>query len=250
MASQKKLILNSFIVILSTKEKITKTEQTNSEFKYIAMLMDPIKNIIFDYGNVIFTIDFNRAQQSFSELGIKNVESFFAHKGHSPIFDQFEQGLISPAQFRDGIRAVAGIPSLTDTEIDHAWNSLLIGVPEPNHELLLKAKEKYRTFLLSNNNEIHYNWIMDYLKREHNLESNAHFFEKDYYSHLMKMRKPNPDIFEFVLQKHQLNPKETLFIDDSPQHLKTATNLGLNTHLLLPEESLESYLFGSGLLTK
>jgi glucose-1-phosphatase len=212
--------------------------------------MDTIKNIIFDYGNVIFTIDFNRAQQSFSELGIKNVESFFAHKGHSPIFDQFEQGFISPAEFRDGIRAVAGIPSLTDAEIDHAWNSLLIGVPEPNHDLLLKAKKKYRTFLLSNNNEIHYNWIIDYLKREHNLESNAHFFEKDYYSHLMKMRKPNPEIFEFVLQKHNLNPEETLFIDDSPQHLKTAAELGLHTHLLLPQESLESYLYGSGLLSK
>lgn len=211
--------------------------------------MDKIKNIIFDYGNVIFTIDFNRAQQSFSELGIKNVEDFFSHKAHHAIFNEFEQGFISPDQFREGIREIAELPNLTDTEIDHAWNSLLIGVPEPNHELLLKAKKKYRTFLLSNNNEIHYNWIMDYLKREHNLESNAPLFEKDYYSHLMKMRKPNPEIFEFVLQKHQLNPNETLFIDDSPQHLKTAADLGLHTHLLLPEESLESYLYGSGLLS-
>jgi len=210
--------------------------------------MNNIKNIIFDYGNVIFTIDFNRAQHSFSELGIKNVEHFFAHKAHNPIFDQFEQGFISASEFREGIREVAGIPSLTDTEIDHAWNSLLIGVPEPNHDLLLKVKEKYRTFLLSNNNEIHYNWIMDYLKREHQLESNAIFFEKDYYSHQMKMRKPNPEIFEYVLKEHQLDPGETLFIDDSPQHLKTAASLGMHTHLLTADESLESYLYSSGLL--
>jgi putative hydrolase of the HAD superfamily len=210
--------------------------------------MNKIKNIIFDYGNVIFTIDFNRAQHSFSELGIKNVEQFFAHKAHSPIFDQFEQGFISASEFREGIRKVAGIPGLTDTEIDHAWNSLLIGVPEPNHDLLLKVKEKYRTFLLSNNNEIHYNWIMDYLKREHQLESNTIFFEKDYYSHLMKMRKPNPEIFEYVLKKHQLDPAETLFIDDSPQHLKTAASLGMHTHLLTADESLESYLYSSGIL--
>lgn len=210
--------------------------------------MNKIKNIIFDYGNVIFAIDFNQAQHSFSELGIKNVGQFFAHKAHNPIFDQFEQGFISPSEFREGIREVAGIPGLTDTEIDHAWNSLLIGVPEPNHDLLLKAKEKYRTFLLSNNNEIHYNWIMDYLKREHQIESNAVFFEKDYYSHLMKMRKPNPEIFEYVLKEHQLDPAETLFIDDSPQHLKTAASLGMHTHLLTSEESLESYLYSSGLL--
>jgi len=210
--------------------------------------MNKLKNIIFDYGNVIFTIDFNRAQHSFSELGIKNVTQFFSHKAHNPIFDQFEQGFISAADFRAGIREVAGIPSLTDTEIDHAWNSLLIGVPEPNHDLLLLAKKKYRTFLLSNNNEIHYNWIMNYLKTEHQLESNAIFFEKDYYSHLMKMRKPNPEIFEYVLKDYKLDPAETLFIDDSLQHLKTAASLGMQTHLLTADESLESYLYGSGLL--
>jgi len=212
--------------------------------------MNKIRNIIFDYGNVIFTIDFLKAQHSFTDLGVKNIEHFFSHKGHDSLFDQFEQGLISSSEFRDGIRQVTGIQTLSDAEIDHAWNSLLIGVPEPNHELLLKVKEKYRTFLLSNNNEIHYKWIMDYLQREHQIESNAIFFEKDYYSHLMKMRKPNTDIFESVMHENNLNPKETLFIDDSPQHLKTAEMLGLKTHLLTPEETLESYLYSSGLLKR
>src|SRR6476661_6632050 len=164
--------------------------------------MQNIKNIIFDYGNVIFRIDFKRTQHSFTELGIENVEHFFAHTGHDPLFDEFEKGNISSAEFRDGIRRITGKPALTDQQIDDAWNTLLLGVPEGNHELLLKAKEKYRTFLLSNNNEIHYNWIMDYLKREHGLESNAGFFERDYYSHLMGMRKPNADIFEAVLKEN------------------------------------------------
>jgi len=91
---------------------------------------------------------------------------------------------------------------------------------------------------------------MDYLKREHQIDSNANFFEKDYYSHLMKMRKPNPEIFEYVLIENNLNPAETLFIDDSPQHLKTAALLGLNTHLMTSDETLESYLYDSGLLSK
>lgn len=212
--------------------------------------MNKIRNIIFDYGNVIFTIDFKRAQQSFTELGVKNVEHFFSHKGHDSLFDQFEQGLISSTEFRDGIRKVTGIESLSDAGIDQAWNSLLIGVPEPNHDLLLKTKEKYRTFLVSNNNEIHYNWIIDYLRREHQLDSNDVFFEKAYYSHLMRMRKPNPEIFEFVMEENKLDPTETLFIDDSPQHLKTADALGLNTHLLTSDETLEDYLYSSGLLSK
>lgn len=212
------------------------------------MDISTIKNIIFDYGNVIFRIDFKRTQHSFTELGIKNVERFFAHTGHDPLFDEFEKGFISSDEFRDGIRRITEQPQLTNEQIDHAWNTLLIGVPEGTHEVLLKAKKKYRTFLLSNNNEIHYKWIMEYLKNEFNLPSNEIFFEKDYYSHLMKMRKPNPDIFQFVLNAHNLKPQETLFIDDSPQHLKTAASLGMETHLLTAEETLEGYLYGAGLL--
>lgn len=210
--------------------------------------MQNIKNIIFDYGNVIFRIDFKRTQHSFTELGIENVERFFAHSGHDPLFDAFEKGLITSAEFREGIRKMTNSPQLSDQQIDHAWNTLLIGVPPENHQILLKAKEKYRTFLLSNNNEIHYNWIMDYLKREYHLDSNSVFFEKDYYSHLINMRKPNADIFEFIIQENNLTPEETLFIDDSPQHLKTGAAMGLQTHLLTDPETLEDFMYGSGLL--
>lgn len=212
--------------------------------------MNNIRNIIFDYGNVIFKIDFSRAQQSFTELGIKNVDHFFSHTSQDPFFSQFEKGMISASEFRESIRQSTGIPALTDAQIDHAWNTLLIGVPEPNHELLLKAKKKYRTFLLSNNNEIHYNWIMEYLKNEHHVSSNSVFFEKDYYSHLMKMRKPDPEIFEFVIEENKLDPAETLFIDDSPQHLKTGASLGFITHLLTSDETLESFMYSSGLLDR
>ena len=209
-----------------------------------------IKNIIFDYGNVIFLIDFKRTQHTFTELGIENVERFFAHTGHDPLFDEFEKGNISSAEFRDGIRKITGIATLADAEIDRAWNTLLIGVPPVNHAILLELKKNYRTFLLSNNNEIHYKWIMDYLNREYQLKDNSIFFEKDYYSHLMGKRKPNADIFEQVLQENNLDPKETLFIDDSPQHLRTAQQLGFNTHLLTAPQTLQDFVQSSGLLTK
>ena len=97
-------------------------------------------------------------------------------------------------------------------------------------------------FLLSNNNEIHYQWIMDYLQREFGLDGNGSFFEKDYYSHLLRMRKPDEEIFKFVLDTHGLLPTETLFIDDSPQHIETAVRLGLKAHLLGPEDTLPKLL--------
>lgn len=210
--------------------------------------MEHIKNIIFDYGNVIFLIDFKRIQKSFSDLGIQNADTFFSHASHDSIFNQYEAGLISSEAFRNGLRERAQLTEITDEQIDNAWNALLVGVPPVNHQILLRAKGKYRTFLLSNNNEIHYNWIQNYLQKEFNLSSNAGFFEKDYYSHLMKMRKPNTEIFEQVLKENNLKPAETLFIDDSPQHIATAKQLGLNTHLLTYPETLEKFMYSSGLL--
>ncbi|WP_029288672.1 HAD family phosphatase [Pedobacter sp. R20-19] len=211
--------------------------------------MQNIKNIIFDYGNVIFDIDFKIAQASFQKLGITNIEDFFAHKAHNQLFDDFETGAISPADFREGIRKAANKPGLTDVQIDEAWNSLLIGTHQENHELLLQIKEKYRTFLLSNNNEIHYDWIINYLKTTFNLNNYDAYFEKAYFSQHMKLRKPNTNIFEQVLKDNHLNPAETLFIDDSPQHIAGAKKVGLNTLLMTEKPAkLASFLKANGII--
>jgi len=215
----------------------------------VQILMQNIKNIIFDYGNVIFDIDFKIAQASFKKLGITDIENFFAHKAHNQLFDDFETGAISPAEFREGIRKAANKPELTDAQIDEAWNSLLIGTIQENHDVLLKVKDQYRTFLLSNNNEIHYDWIINYLKTTFNLNNYDTYFEKAYFSQHMKLRKPNTNIFEQVLKDNHLNPAETLFIDDSPQHIEGAKKVGLNTLLMTEKPAkLASFLKANGII--
>lgn len=212
--------------------------------------MHTLKNIIFDYGNVIFEINFKQVQQSFQNIGIQNIETFFAHKNHNSLFDDFETASISPAQFRTGIKAAANNSKLSDEEIDAAWNSLLIGVSGNNHQILMEVKKKYRTFLLSNNNEIHYNWIMKYLKETFNIQNYDNFFEKAYFSQLMRLRKPNVNIFEQVIKENNLNPEETLFIDDSPQHIAGAKKAGLQTLLMdVHPSELESFLHNHQILS-
>lgn len=203
-----------------------------------------IKNIIFDYGNVIFTIDFKKTQKAFKDLGIDNVDSFFSHKSHHSLFDDFETGSINSLEFRDEIRKISGKIELTDQQIDDTWNSLLIGVAVGNHELLSKLKQKYRTFLLSNINEIHLKFINNYLKIEFGLDGNESFFEKIYYSHIVGKRKPNKEIFEQVLNENNLKKEETLFIDDSPKHLKTATDMGINTYLMTYPDTIQKLFKG------
>jgi len=210
--------------------------------------MQKIKNIIFDYGNVIFEIDFRITQSALAQLGIPNIENYFGHKGHDNLFNDLETGAITTAQFRDGIRLAAQNNDLSDEQIDAAWNSLLIGVPKNVHDVLLAVKKNYRTFLLSNTNQIHYDYIMEYLKREYEVENNDHLFEKAYYSQLMELRKPNVEIFEKVIKENNLLPEETLFIDDSPQHLVGAAKAGLHTLLMTENpKDLEAFLTKNGI---
>lgn len=205
--------------------------------------MENIKNIIFDYGNVIFTLDFNRSQKAWEAIGIHNSADFYGHKIQDRIFTAFEEGAATADEFRNFIREKIGNPNLTNEQIDGAWNGLLVGIVPRNHDLLLKLKNKYRIFLLSNINPIHYDYIMKYLKKEFGFDDNEHLFEKTYYSHLVGKRKPDTAIFEQVLKENNLNPNETLFIDDSPQHIAAAQKLGIQTYLMTYPDSIQK-LFG------
>src|SRR5688572_26254953 len=130
--------------------------------------MNNIKNIIFDYGAVLFNINHQLTIEAFKQLGLPDAHGFFGHLKQNELFDQFEVGAITPQEFRNSIRQIIH-PDLSDEQIDDAWNKMLLGIPQENLDLLTKLKARYRTFLLSNNNEIHYGWILDHLKKEFNV---------------------------------------------------------------------------------
>jgi putative hydrolase of the HAD superfamily len=210
--------------------------------------MQNIKNIIFDYGNVIFLLDFQKMKEGWNAISISGPDAFFSHGVQHPIFDQFDKGHITAEEFRVFIREKSCKADLTDEEIDMAWNSLLLGVDEGTHEVLAALNKKYRTFLLSNINPIHYNYIMNYLKEEFGFENNDHLFEKTYYSHFIGMRKPDTAIFEKVLKDNDLLPEETLFIDDIPANLEPAKALGIQTRLMAAPDTIQELIKREGLL--
>ncbi|MFB9845460.1 HAD family hydrolase [Mucilaginibacter ginsenosidivorans] len=210
--------------------------------------MQNIKNIIFDYGNVIFLLDFQKLREGWESIAISGPDAFFSHGVQHPIFDQFDKGLISPAEFRNFIREKSGKEGITDEEIDAAWNSLLLGVDDGTHDILAELNKKYRTFLLSNINPIHYGYIMDYLKEEFGFENNDHLFEKTYYSHFVGLRKPDSAFFEKVLNENGLVPGETLFIDDIAANLEPAKALGIQTFLMQAPDTVQAFIKREGLL--
>ena len=200
--------------------------------------LNKFKNIIFDLGGVIINIDLSLTMTAFEELGIKDVPKLFSTTLQQQLFDFQEKGTITSAQFRDEIRKFSTV-HLLDSQIDEAWNALLLDLPKARLELLEKVKRSHRTFLLSNTNEIHIQTIQHYLNKEYGISDLSSFFEKTYLSYQLGMRKPDAELFKLVLDENKLNPSETLFIDDTKQHILAAEKLGIQTYWLdLSKENL------------
>ncbi len=193
--------------------------------------MKEIRSIIFDLGGVLFDINYQNIIDGFKALGLDDFEAKYTQLKQDHLFDLLETGHISAAEFRNRIRVIAK-SDLKDDQINNAWNSILIGFPKKNIDLLKKLKDKYRIFLLSNTNEIHEASYKEMLAKQYGSQVLEDLFEQIYLSHHVKLRKPDPEIFRRVINDNKLNPDETLFIDDSPQHIEGAKEVGLQAILL------------------
>lgn len=200
--------------------------------------MSEIKNIVFDLGGVIINLDIPKTISEFNKLSIKPFESIYTQLQQSPIFDLFDKGQISESDFflqlKDHLKE-----GVTDAQMKEAWNAMLLDFPIHRLQLLRALKSNYRIFLLSNTNETHIAQLESDLYKEHGYENLEPFFEKVYYSCRIGMRKPDSEIFEFVLNQNNLNAHETIFIDDSPQHVAGAINTGIKSYLLQKDKDVK-----------
>ncbi|HET8963619.1 MAG TPA: HAD family phosphatase [Chitinophagales bacterium] len=189
------------------------------------------KNIIFDLGGVILNIDYDLTAKAFAGLGLDRFNQLFSKAQQEQLFDLYEKGMISSLDFRDALNNALSKPVSAAT-LDAAWNAMLLDLPPARLALLKKIKSTHRTFLLSNTNEIHMHWFSDSLQQHYGIPDLSSYFEKVYLSYEINLRKPDPAIFHHVLNTNDLNPSETLFIDDSPQHVESSGKLGIQTHWL------------------
>lgn len=202
-----------------------------------------ISSIIFDFGGVILNIDYNKPAEEFEKLGINKFDKYYSQNDQKKLFDDIEKGTISPEEFREGFKKALNT-DISDKDFDFAWNSILLDLPEHRIKLLENVKTNYRIFLLSNTNEIHYK---SYIRQLNTMgyEDFDKIFEKAYFSFRMGLRKPDREIFEKVIKDQKLVAEETLFIDDSLQHIESAREIGLQTYFLKNNEDI-TMLFDKG----
>lgn len=197
-----------------------------------------IQNIIFDFGGVVLNIDYQLTIDAFKEIGMDNFEQAYSQAAQIHLFDDLETGKISPDEFRDGLRNVSE-KELSDEKINFAWNKIILDLPRRRVDLLKIIKAKYNTFLLSNTNIIHYDIYIKDLQK-YGYKSFNDIFKKAYFSFEMGMRKPDLEIFEYVINEQKLIPEQTLFFDDSVQHIESAKKLGIMTYHLGKNEDITS----------
>jgi HAD superfamily hydrolase (TIGR01509 family) len=187
-----------------------------------------VKNLIFDLGGVILDLSVEATLNSFAKVsGMEKNESKRLFLS-SPGFELYEKGEYGDEEFREFVRNLYKI-SASDEVLDACWNAMLLRIPKNKLELLETLKSRYNVYLLSNTNNIHLEYINNVLLPVSGNNFLDDFFHRAYYSHRMKKRKPDAEIFDQVLSENNFLPHETLFLDDNQQNVEGASKLGIQT---------------------
>lgn len=187
-----------------------------------------IKNIVFDFGGVIMTIDHEEALRRFKALGLDNAEHYLDPYTQSGIFGDLEEGKIKAEDFRRELSKLIG-RNLTFDECKYAWLGYRKEVPQRNLDMLKELRAKgYRLILLSNTNPFMMSWAMSN-EFDGNGLSLSDYFDALYMSFRLGVMKPNPEFFKQVISYEKINPAESLFVDDGPRNVKAASELGFST---------------------
>ncbi len=194
------------------------------------MKINTAKNIIFDLGGVIINLNQDLTYKAFHNIFPLAFDEVLKQLEVTNWLERYELGEFSSKEFLNWFKQFDN--KITDIQLTNAWNSMLLDIPKERIELIVRFTKTHDVYLLSNTNEIHYQFIKDYVKINfEGLDFNS-LFNKVYLSHEIKLRKPNKGIFEFVLNDSSLKSEETYFIDDSEEHISAATSLGIITHYL------------------
>lgn len=196
---------------------------------------------IFDFGGVFIEIDYQKTKSEFEKLGLKDFQYHFSQQDQSKLFNDLEVGGISSQRFINEL--MLSLRSGTSpNQVVFAWNAMLGEILVKNVMIAQKLKEAgKKCFLLSNTNEIHIKPAFNKWTNQKIIQP-AELFDEVFLSHEMGLRKPNVQTFAFVIDRHQLNPQKTLFIDDSLQHIEGARAIGLDAIHIESNGDLKTYL--------
>jgi putative hydrolase of the HAD superfamily len=200
-----------------------------------------IRNVIFDFGGVLFEIDYELPVKAFEKLGFPDFRLFYTQTAQNPMFDLLETGGVDNDTFLNFLNEL--VPHASRKQVLDAWNVILLRIWSSEVEFVHSLRQSgIRTFLLSNTNAIHVSEFERMIADSMDVELFKAAFEKIYYSNVIGRKKPHPETFLQLCEWNGLVPSETLFIDDSLQHVEGALKAGLQAYHLKPNERVSAVL--------
>lgn len=193
-----------------------------------------IKNIIFDIGAVL--VDWN--PRYFYRTITKDeemIEKFLSDVCH---FD-WNHTLDLGRPWEDARAEVVAKFPHHEEWIDMYWDRWLDMFSGPIHEsvdILMDLKRRgYPVYGLTNWNDVKWPIALQEFPF-------LRLFDGRIVSGEVKLAKPDPAIYQLLLDTYTLNPRECLFIDDRMDNVQTAQNLGINAVQFVSPRQLEKDL--------
>lgn len=181
--------------------------------------------IVFDLGGVIINLDVPRCVNNFKRLmpeeNIRNIlgideegEGVVAVSAATKqLMHDYEYGNIPTDDFLNTLQEYC-YEGTTIDQIREAWLSMLDTLPQERLDYIASLREKgYRTILLSNSNELHW----DPIWKQYQL---GNYFDIVFASHYLHMAKPNQEIFDHVIREAKIDSEHTIYVDDLEKNRK------------------------------
>jgi putative hydrolase of the HAD superfamily len=190
--------------------------------------MPTLKNIVFDLGGVLIDLDIRRSIKRFEALGIPDISNMLDPYEQRGIFLELERGQLDQPQFCHALSRYAG-KNLTIKQVEHAWKGFIVDVPPYKLNYILEQRQTFKVCLLSNTNPFIYEWAQTPAFSAAGLPI-THYFDAIYVSYQIGFTKPDPRIFEHMLNHSGMIASETLFVDDGERNIALGRSLGMHTY--------------------
>lgn len=193
-----------------------------------------IRNIVFDVGNVLVEYSWERMLEALHITG-KAYDAVAKATALSPMWNELDRSFLSDEEILQGF--INNAPEY-EREIRLVWDN----IPESIHcydysvEWVRKFRKKgYKTYILSN-----------YSKRGYEVTKQELPFVADMdgvlFSYEVKLVKPEPEIYQTLLEKFQLKPEECVFMDDNEKNIIAAREAGIHAIHFKNKEQAEEEL--------
>lgn len=188
-----------------------------------------IKNLIFDWGGVVLTLDKDLCIKNFADVvGVPDFNEYLTPYLQKGFFAAYENGDITDEEFVEEIKKISNKADVGYKEVEYALDSFLQEIPQYKVDLINELAKKYNLYILSNNNPICWR-ISERMFDELSGHTVKELFKQVFLSYRLNLSKPGKEIFLKVIEEAGFDPSESLFIDDAQANVETAASVGFKT---------------------